>query len=466
MCTYIKKKNNFKIPSSLEEVLIKLTKIGATPILVGGCVRDTLLNLPIKDFDIEVFNIKDYETLQKNLEAFGKVQLVGKSFGVIKLNIENHEFDFALPRCEIKTSSGHKGFKVTINPNLSFKEAAIRRDFTINSIGYDYFKDELLDPFLGLKDLENKILKYINEATFIEDPLRVYRAVGFASRFNFTLDNPTFLLCQNMIEKDMLLELPKERVFEEFKKVFLKSSKPSIAFSLLKELGALKHFSELEALIGCEQEFQHHPEGDVWIHTLMTLDEMVKLKENDDTSNIILFLAILCHDLGKPLCTKIIDGKITSYKHESLGLVPTKSFLNKLTDDKKLISEILALVQCHLIPFSLYLNESSTKAIKRLSLKVNIQRLCKVCLADCLGRDIKDKSKCSKGVNWLLKKAQELEISTNALEPLVQGRDLISLGYKAGVSFKSILSYSFELQIQENLSKDELLKKVKSKFNN
>jgi tRNA nucleotidyltransferase (CCA-adding enzyme) len=456
------------IPKILEEILLDLLEMGAKPILVGGCVRDNLLKIPCKDYDIEIFGIDSLELIENSLKKFGSVKLVGKSFGVLTLKIEKYDFDFALARTEKKVGFGHGDFEVTTNASLSYKEAALRRDFTINSIGYDYSRKELLDPFNGLKDLQNGILRHINDSTFIEDPLRVYRAIQFAGRFEFSLDLKTKELCKQMVLNDDLKYLAKERIYEEFKKLFLKSKKPSIGFELLRELEVLNYFPELKALINCAQDTEYHPEGDVWIHTLMTLDEMAKIikkeKIEDEHRILYLFYSILCHDLGKPYCTEVINGRITSYKHESLGLEPTISFMQRLTNEKKFIDLILPLVKNHLAPFQLYLSESSIKAVKRLSLKVNIEDLCLVCLADCLGRDIKDKEKCPKATSWLLNQAKNLNIESNSLKPLVQGRDLISLGMKPSKIFKDILDDALDLQIDEDLEKEKIIEKLIIKY--
>lgn len=460
----------FNLPKILEKILCNLQEIGAKPILVGGCVRDTILNLPCKDYDIELFNIDDFQMVEKVLQNYGNVKLVGKSFGVLTLKVQEYDFDFALARLEKKVGSGHRGFEVITNKNLKFKEASLRRDFTINSIGYDFLTKEFLDPNKGLEDLQNKILRHIKDETFIEDPLRVYRAVQFCARYNLQLDKKTFLLCKKMVENNELEELPKERIYEEFKKLLLKSTKPSIGFELLKQLGILKYFSELEALIACVQDKVYHPEGDVWIHTLMALDELAKIlkKENiqDEYRKLYLFYAVLCHDLGKPFCTEVLENKVTSYRHETLGEKPTISFLSKLTNEKKLIEKVVPLVKNHLTPFQLYLANSSLKAIKRLSLKVNIEDLCLVCLADCLGRDIQDKEKCPKATSWLLEQAKLLNIENNALKPYVLGRDLINLGLNPSKEFKQILDYALDLQIDENLTKEEILIYIKNKYCN
>ena len=452
------------LPEILEDILKDLQEIGATPIIVGGSVRDFFLNIPVKDYDIEIFGIDSLETIQKSLEKFASVKMVGKSFGVLTLRVNEYDFDFALPRIEKKIGNTHQDFEIITNANLSFKEAAIRRDFTINAIGYDFCTKDFLDPFDGINDLKNRVLKHIDDKTFIEDSLRVYRAVQFSARFDFSLDEKTFELCKKIVQNNELHFLPKERIYEEFKKLFLKSSKPSIGFELLKDLGVLKYFPELKALISCVQDPIYHPEGDVWIHTMMCLDELSRIlkEENivDEYRKLYLFYAILCHDFGKPFCTKEINGKITSHKHESLGIEPTISFLSKLTNEKKFIEIVSSLVKNHLIPFQLYFAESSLKAIKRLSLKVNIEDLCLVCLADCLGRTILDKEKCPKATSWVLNKAKELDIHNEPIKPIVQGRDLIELGFKPSDKFKEILEFAFDLQIDENMKKDEIIKKI------
>ncbi len=465
MYTSIKKRNKFFIPLELQEVLKTLQENGIKPVLVGGCIRDFFLNKPLKDYDIELFGCNDSLKIQTLLSQFGKVKLVGKSFGVFKLQSKNYEFDFALPRTEKKVGKGYTGFEVQSDGFLSFEKASLRRDFTINSIGYDFCSQTFLDPNNGLEDLENQILRHIKDESFIEDPLRVYRAVQLCARFELTLDEKTFQLCQSMVKNGLLEELSTHRIFEEFKKLLLQSPKPSLGFELLKELGILKYFPELEALIGCVQEFEYHPEGDVWIHTLLAIDEMAKLKTNDAFRNLYLMLAVVCHDFGKPATTQFIKGKITSYKHEKEGVAPTLAFLNRLTQDKKIILNVVQLVENHLAPFQLYLHDSSQKAIKRLAKRVNIEDLCLVCLADCKGRTIPDKSKCDNAINWLLNQAKELEVENSALAPLVLGRHLIALGYTPNASFKTILDFAYEIQLEDDsLSKDEILARIIEKF--
>lgn len=452
------------IPAILEEILLELKSVGVLPILVGGCVRDSLLNLPSKDYDIELFNVDSLELVEKSLKKFGRVKEVGKSFGVLLLHAQGYDFDFALARLEKKIDSGHKGFEVSISSSLTYEIASLRRDFTINSIGYNYFENRFLDPYNGIEDLKKGILKHIKEETFVEDALRVYRAVQFCARFNLKLEQSTFNLCKKMVQTEEFKHLPKERVFEEFKKLFLKSVKPSIGMEILKDLNVLKYFPELNALVGCIQDKEYHPEGDVWVHTLMSLDEMAKIKTGEEYRDLYLFYAVLCHDLGKPFCTEEIKGRITSHKHEALGIEPTISFLSRITNEKRFIEKITPLVKNHLTPFQLYKADSSIKAVKRLSLKCNIEDLCLVCLADCKGRTIPDKKKCDDAVKWLLEKATQMNISKEALKPFVQGRDLIALGMKPNKEFKEILEFALNLQIEEELDKQQILEKIESTY--
>ncbi|NQY52578.1 MAG: CCA tRNA nucleotidyltransferase [Campylobacteraceae bacterium] len=427
MSIYTKKIN---LPFILEKILNHLQEIGAKPILVGGCVRDHFLNIPIKDYDIEVFNIKTYEILAQNLKMFGKVHLVGKSFGVIKLQVSSYEFDFSIPRLETKIDLGHKGFEIELNPNLSFKEAAKRRDFTINALGYDYCKKDFIDCYDGFYDLKNKELKHINDKTFVEDPLRVYRAIQFASRFEFTLNEKTKILCKKLVDEKALDELAKERVFEELKKLFLKSSKPSIGFTLIKELGIINHFFHNHNKLFLKENFISY-----WNKLLSSLDKMSKLKTNDEKRDIILFLAIICF--------KVNNKKDVLF------------FLEKVTDEKKLIDEVISICLNNSIDFISFYKNPNLAFLKRLSLNVNIENLCLVYLAI---------SNSEKEIYFLLEESKKLDINNKKFQALIQGKDLVDLGFKAGKEFKNILDFAFNLQIDSNLKKEELKEELKRKF--
>lgn len=269
--------------SYLINVLNKIISYDGTPILVGGCVRDYFLNLPVKDYDIEVYGINSLEELEHILEEFGDVNLVGKSFGILKLfsKVTNQEYDFSFPRTESKVALGHRGFEVIVQGDLEYKEASKRRDFTINSIGYDFKNRVFLDPYDGRADLEKKVLRYIDEITFIEDPLRVYRAIQFSARFNFQIDKKTYNLCKQITLTNEFKNLSKERIYEEYKKLFLKSKKPSIGLLVLNDL-EIETFDTL---------------------TISRIDEIV-LEDIDDEKKLILIFLLL-----ENLFIKICDDK-------------------------------------------------------------------------------------------------------------------------------------------------------------
>lgn len=235
-------------PSVLDTIFEKLNKYEIKPVIVGGFIRDKLLQIDSKDIDIELYNVENIDIVENILQEFGLVNEVGKSFSVIKLKIDDLDLDFSLPREDSKIAKGHKGFIVTANSHLDFKTATSRRDFTINAIGYDTIEKKLLDPFNGIEDLKNKILKAVDLGKFGEDPLRVLRAVQFASRFDLMIDDDLFALSKNMVQNDQLSYLSKERVYGEIEKLLLKAKKPSKGFILMKQLGIFTIFEDLGSL--------------------------------------------------------------------------------------------------------------------------------------------------------------------------------------------------------------------------
>jgi len=463
-----------KLPQILLTISKELHSKDAKAIVVGGSVRDHFLKFDIKDYDIEVYGLESMVELEEVLGEYGSVNLVGKSFGVLKFQYEGEEYDFSFPRRESKVGVGHRGFDVEVDGSLDFKTAAKRRDFTVNAIGYDIEEKSFIDPFRGLEDIKQKQLHHIDDETFIEDPLRVYRAVQFCARFGFTLSSETQVLCKEMVAKGMLGELPKERVYTEWKKLLLKAPRPSLGFELMRELGILeRYFSELYALIDIPQSPKWHPEGDVWVHTMMTVDEMANLCRSGslDPDNEKLYLkymfAILCHDLGKAISTTIDDeGNIRSIGHEKTGLVLTKTLMYRLTDEHDFIESLLPLVEHHLKPSQFYAANSGSKGIRKLATKVNIEELVVVSEADFLGRTTEDAlTRDYKAGEWLLKKAAELQVKSKPLERLVQGRDLIDLGLEPSPQFKAIIDEVYELQLEGSVStREEALAYISNKY--
>ena len=457
-----------KIPKIIKQISEELIAKNATAIVVGGSVRDHFLKLPHKDFDIEVYGLEKIEELEKILAQYGSVNLVGKSFGVLKFVHDGEEYDFSFPRTEEKVAEGHKGFDVACNGAMSFKEASLRRDFTVNALGYDVEKKEFLDPYGAKADMESKTLRHINAKTFREDPLRVYRAVQFCARFDYVLDTKTFELCHSMVEEGMLDELPKERVYTEFKKLLLKSQKPSIGFELMRKLGITqKYYPELHALIDVPQSPIWHPEGDVWIHTMMCIDQMVTLKCGDEKQDLKMMFAILCHDLGKATHTQITPEKISAIGHELAGREPTESFMYRLTDEHDFIKSLLPFVEHHLAPSIYFRGNAKKSTIRRLATKVNIEELVLVARADFLGRTTEASLKgIYEAGDWLLAKAKELDVYSEPLKPLLQGKDLIALGLEPSKAFKVLLDKVYVKQIEGTITnKIEALNYIKILIN-
>lgn len=425
--------------------------------IVGGWVRDLLIGQHSKDFDIEIHGIKA-EQLEKILRRFGVTHYVGKSFGVYHLEVQGKLYDVALPRRERKTGQGHKGFEVEADPDLNFEEASARRDFTVNAMGYLIIEKKLVDPHGGLRDLKRGVLRHVSNA-FSEDPLRALRAVQMAARFEFDIDGNTQKLCSIQ----PIGELPAERIYEEWKKLLLKAKKPSLGLMWLDKLDLLRFFPELAALKGVEQEPEWHPEGDVWTHTLMVIDEAAIIRDNEicedhpdaEFERMVLMLGALCHDFGKPHATRFEDGRWRSPGHEPLGEKPTRKFLAGLTREAKLIEEVVALVREHLKPALLYrekdrLNQSS---IRRLALRVDIPRLVRTAKADHFGRTTPDAiAREFPPGQWLLEEAAKLGVRDEKPTPYLQGRHLLQLGLKPGPHLGKLIQKSFELQLEGKIT--------------
>jgi tRNA nucleotidyltransferase (CCA-adding enzyme) len=429
---------------------------GGRAMLVGGCVRDELLNIEPKDFDVEVYGIEPNK-LKKILDAFGKVDAVGEAFTVYKIG---NDLDVSLPRRERKTGRGHKGFAVEGDPNMSFAEAAKRRDFTINAILKDVLTGEIVDCYGGQADIKNKILHVVSKETFAEDSLRVLRAAQFAARFDFTIDAKTAEICRAIDLKD----LPKERIWGELEKLLLKAEKPSIGLRWLYELNVVEQlFPELKALVGVPQEAEWHPEGNVDTHTLMVVDEARKLI--DDliyAKKISVMLGAVCHDFGKPATTKFFDGRWRSHAHDEAGVAPTVSFLDRLgiftINNFDAREQVIQLVRYHLLPGMFYKQRDmlGEGAFRRLARKVEPDLLYRVSRADSLGRNPewlpREKWFDARAQEWFIERAKELKVEESAPKPILLGRHLIELGLKPSPVFGEILKSVYELQLDGKIT--------------
>ncbi|MBT3637031.1 MAG: HD domain-containing protein [Opitutae bacterium] len=425
--------------SLAHELATLISSKGGRLLLVGGSVRDLLLEEVPHELDVEARGLETDQITSLIAPKF-RTEEVGKSFGVLK--VKGLPIEISLPRTERKTGTGHKGFSVEIDPHLPFEEASARRDFTINALGLDPLSGELLDPYNGQKDLDEGILRHVGPA-FSEDPLRVLRGMQFIARFNLQPAEETVQLCRNI----PIEHLPPERLFEEWKKLIVKGKTPSLGLHFLKDVNWLRHFPELESLVDCEQDPEWHPEGDVWVHTLHCMDAFARERIGDEWEDLVVGLAVLCHDLGKPLTSyKSEDGRIRSPKHEPKGEDPTRSFLGRLTNQVDLTEQVVPLVRRHLAPRVLYKDKASDGAIRRLARQVKrIDRLVRVAKADLEGRPPRQ-DEFPEGP-WLLERAEELKVKDSEPKPIVQGRHLVDRGLEPGPSFGPILEDCFEAQL-------------------
>ncbi len=441
----------FAIPEKVMKLARRVREAGGRALLVGGCVRDQLMGVEPKDWDVEVYGVEP-ATLRQLLESFGPVNVVGEAFTVYKLG---HHLDVSLPRCERKTGRGHRAFIIEGDPSMTIEEATRRRDFTINAILQDPLTNEIIDPFNGRADIQNKILRAVSRETFGEDSLRVLRAAQFAARFEFAIEKETVEICRAID----LTDLPRERIWGEMEKLLLGARRPSIGLQWLYDLGVVKQlFPEMQALVGVPQQYEWHPEGDVDIHTLLTVDRARELI--DDLAypkQVTVMLAALCHDFGKPATTAFIEGRIRSRGHEEAGAKPTEDFLERLNihtlDGYDVRGQAVALVRDHLKPGEFYRlrDEISDSAFRRLARRCELELLYRVAKADSLGRNAPwvppERWFTAEAQDWFIARARELEVEEKPPAPILMGRHLLEMGLRPGPRIGKITHAVYELQL-------------------
>ncbi len=448
-----KTERSLPLSPALPPLLDRLVKHGVRPVIVGGYVRDALLGSSGTDIDIECFGIASLDELQPLLAPFGSVNAVGKSFGVLKLSMENLHLDFSLPRTETKTAPGHRGFHVRTFSEFDFKTAASRRDFTINALGYDPIANILLDPFGGIADLHARRLRCVDPRTFVEDPLRLFRAVQFAARFSLTADKRLVTLAHKMVSDGLLRELPKERIFEELAKLLLKAHRPSVGWRLMDTMHMTAVFPELHRLKQVPQDPLSHPERDVWEHTLLALDAMVPLLEGDKKARLALMLGILCHDIGKPDVTRLDSGKVTAPGHADAGITPANALLSRITADKTLIGKVLKYVRYHGEVKRLFKTGASDADILRLAAKIELHALHKIASADHFGR--RNPPKVFEAGSWFYSRAAALGVLHAPRRAIVTGTMLLSQGLSPSKRFKTVLEEAYNAQLEGNFSDEK-----------
>lgn len=431
------------MPGELRPIAELVRRHGGRALAVGGFVRDRLLGRPSKDLDIEVFGIAA-DALPGLLQTLGRVEPVGQAFPVYKLGT----VDVALPRRESKNGVGHKGFTVAGDPFMSIEEASRRRDFTVNAIAWDPLTGEYLDPWNGRGDLARRVLRVVDPATFADDSLRVLRALQFAARFELTMEPETARICRAIALDD----LPAERIWGEFEKLLLVAERPSIGFALARDLGVVEQLlPEMVPLYDCPQDPEWHPEGDVWTHTLMVIDQArARNADLDRTRLAAIMLGAVCHDLGKPATTIHVDGHIKSPNHEAEGVAPATRMLDRLNvqtmDGFDVRAQVLALVAEHLRPSAFYKARDTITdgAFRRLAARVDMELLARFARADCNGRS--GTFDCS-AMDWFIDRARSLGVEHRPPPPILMGRHLLEIGITPGPRMGEILRAVYELQL-------------------
>lgn len=422
---------------------------GGRAYYVGGFVRDRLLQRENKDIDIEIHGVSP-ACLEKILDTLGTRLTIGESFGIY--NLKGYSLDIAMPRKEQVRGRGHRDFDILVDPFIGTEAAARRRDFTFNALMQDVLTEEIVDHFGGAEDLRRGILRHVNAVSFAEDPLRVLRAAQFSARFEFSVAEETIALCSRMD----LSQLSKERIEGELKKALLKAARPSIFFTVLRQMDQLDvWFPELKALIGVRQNSTYHAEGDVWNHTRLVLDEAAKLRHQAENP-FWFMLSALTHDFGKALCTDTEKGAVHAYAHETAGLPLVKTFLRRITGETKLSEYVLNMTELHMKPNIAAGANASIKSTNHLFDR-SVDPVGLICLAVA-----DDKGRITSAPSGFQEPflRERLQIYREFMaRPYVMGRDLISAGIQPGGDFSEILAYAHKLRLA-GIDKEKAMKQV------
>jgi tRNA nucleotidyltransferase (CCA-adding enzyme) len=444
---------------------------GGKALMVGGSVRDVLLGRPAKDLDVEAFEI-DADRLKTILTRSGTVNLVGQSFAVFKYRPKadpDLEVDVSLPRRDVKSGPGHRGFTVSYDPHLSPSEASKRRDLTINAIFYNPLNREFIDPQNGIEDLGRRLIKAVDARTFVEDSLRVLRVAGLAARLEFEVEPDTVTLCKTID----LHDLPPERIREEVFKMLLKSRKPSTGFYLLNEMRAIDElFPEIAALRACEQDPIYHPEGNVFRHTMLAIDEAARITEGlTDERRLTVLIAVLAHDLGKPATTtrtaETVNGevrvRVRSIDHENVGAELARRFLDKLSlftvDGYPVREQVIRLIEEHLKPPQFYRShlkgdDPGRHAFAKVVAKCDPELLALVSTADVFARPPLPKD--SAPIDYFRERILEFGLASGLPPPILMGRHILEAGIAApGVRIGQILRAVYDKQLAGEITSVE-----------
>jgi tRNA nucleotidyltransferase (CCA-adding enzyme) len=438
-------------------IIERIHAAGGRALLVGGAVRDIVLNRPLKDCDIEIHRIS-LDALQDILSKHGRVDVVGKSFGVLR--IAGIAIDWSLPR----TDKAGRHPEVSIDPYMDIKDAFARRDLTMNAMGIDLYTHELIDPFGGIDDMQNKVLRTPDPVFFVQDPLRFFRVMQFIGRFDMMPDKQLDAVCRSMD----ISSVSRERIEMECDKLFLQSRAPSRGLRWIVHLGRLHEIMpELSVLETVVQEVSWHPEGDVLEHSLQALDAAAIIGQNypDDQTKLVLMWAALCHDLGKAETTKLIKGRWTSHGHAQKGVPIAKKLMGRITHKKDLISAVCKLVYYHMVPAQFVLYKTRLSRYKRLALKLmpdaTLALLADLVRADQRGRNGKGPEPLSqdKGdMDIFVAQARHAGVLEGVEPPLLLGADLMDI-VPPGPALGALLKKAYAIQLERGIVDKEELKR-------
>jgi len=422
----------------LVEIARSVAAAGGRALLVGGWVRDALLGATPGDLDLEVHGLPR-ERLAEILSGFGDVVEIGRSFGVFR--IKGVDADVSLPRGDSRMAPRPARAGARGDPDIGFEEAARRRDLTINAMGFDPLRGEIIDPLGGRRDLERGIVRAASSERFGDDPLRALRVAQLSARLEMEPDHPLVSICAGLD----LSRLPGERLLAEWRKLLARSRRPSRGLAFLHRAGLLRFFPELEDLVGVPQDAVWHPEGDVWVHTLMAMDAAVTLRHGEAGRDEALGFGVLAHDFGKPSTTRREGGRVRSHRHERAGEAPTTRFMERLRAPADLTRRVVALVRHHLAP-ALYAKQgASPKAYRRLARELaasgtDAALLERTARADHWGRTTHEaRAGVFPAGEAFLAAMRALDVVERPPPDVVCGRHLIARGLTPGPEFGEIL---------------------------
>ncbi len=460
------------IPEGIFDLIYEIKDRGGKAYLIGGGVIDLLKGREVKDWDLEVFNLSYQNVQDAAIAIAGKADLIGQKFGVVKVNYQGLDIELSVPRKDNNSGPKHKDFDIELVPDMTLEEAARRRDFTINAISYDIETGVFIDPVDGLDDLRLGKLHPIDPETFIEDPLRAFRAVQLVARKARAWTTGLYRLISSMLPE--LKHLTGDAILGEMNKLLMMADHPSIGLRAMNPRhsevygpGLITLFPELQALVGCKQREKWHPEGDAWEHTLMVVDEAARYRDElPEEWRLAYMWGMLLHDVGKPAATYMDLGKghLTSINHDKMGEPLARAFMERLTNNEDLISKVCAITKVHMRPRLLLKATPKRATWRRLQNICPLNVLAYVSMADEDGRG-KVNERLGKTDPVFIKTMEVYKIlgSPEANIPaILMGRHLIERGMKPGIEFGPILERAYKHQLETGETDTDKLFEVAS----